>query len=231
MINKIVLLKKGIFCLTLGVFIYTISQPAFVAGLPIEIITPAPLALYAAGGCPNGGFESGNFNCWAASGPVRKTVQSNIVFEGNYAALLGDPDFSKCRGGLPKGEARLQQIFQVPNSGDPFLSFSYRILSYDELKGDRFDHFDVYIDDLSDPAPPFRILRDGSTNGLPPSGNVDGCSFPIDDTGWKSPLWHLDSVTNFDNQTQSYDLRGKTIALTFINFSNEPTLSTAWYNT
>lgn len=183
--------------------------------------------------CPNGNFESGNLECWTTGGALYHSVQSNEKLEGNYSVLLGDPDTTKCRGKLPIGEAWMRQIFQVPLEGDPYFSFSYRLLSYDELEGDSFDHFDVYIKDLSNSVPAFRILRDGSTDGKPKTGQ-DGCTFAVDDKypHWITKTYTLSSMVNIDNPIQLYDLRGKTIEISFYNFSREaPGFSAAWYNT
>jgi hypothetical protein len=160
-----------------------------------------------------------------------RAVQSNVKLAGSYAAVLGEPDRAKCRGGLPLGDTWISKEFFVPADGSPYLSFSYRLLSFDELKGDKYDHFDVYIDDLSDNAAPFRLMRDGSTNGQPVTGQ-DGCTLPVDDKGWLTRTWTLSSVVNFDNPAQSYDLRGKPIKLSFHNISKDaPGYNQAWYNT
>lgn len=124
----------------------------------------------------------------------------------------------------------MSQRFQVPADGAPYLSFSYRIFSYDELYNDEFDHFDVYIDDLSDDAAPFLILRDGSTDGKP-TGNQDGCIFAPDDKGWIARTWSMSSVVDLGVPPQTHDLRGKTIELSFYNYSKEPGRNNAWYNT
>lgn len=185
--------------------------------------------------CPNGGFELGS-ECWITGGVLPIAVQSDEKLEGGYAALLGDLDPRKCRGGLPIGEAWLRQRFWVPGDGAPYLSFSYRLISYDEFKftgplGERYDHFDVYMDDVSDNLPPFRILRDGSIDGKPITGQ-DGCTLEAEDKGWITRTWTLSSVTSFDDPSKVYDLRDKTIDLTFINLSRDaPSYDQAWYNT
>ena len=185
--------------------------------------------------CPNGGFESGS-ECWTIGGVLPTFIQSEEKLVGNYAALLGDPDHTKCPGRLPIGEAWIRQRFLVPDNGAPYLSFAYRLISYDELKydgplGERYDHFDVYIDDVSDSLPPFRIFRDGSTDGKPTS-DQDGCTLTAEDKGWITRTWTLSSVVNFDDELQIYDLRGKTIDLIFINLSRDaPGYNQAWYNT
>jgi uncharacterized repeat protein (TIGR01451 family) len=161
-----------------------------------------------------------------------REVQTQTVFAGNYAALIGDPfeTQNECAGNLPLGSALIDYTFLVPTQVDPYFSFNYRIFSYDELHGDTYDKFDVYIDDLSDPQPPFRVLRDGSQDGVP-SGAPRPCDFPVDDSGWLSAGWNLSSIPDFDNPGQTYDLRGKEINVIFQVFSQEPGGSSAWYNT
>lgn len=181
--------------------------------------------------CSNGDFELGSFECWNTGGVLYSSVQSTEKLEGSYAALLGDPGLAKCRGELPLGDTWISKRFLVPADGDPYLSFSYRILSLDELKEDKYDHFDVYIDDLSDDLPAFRILRDGSVDGKPKTGQ-DGCNLKIDVKEWITRTWVLSEVASFDNQNQLYDLRGKQIELSFHNISKEaPGYDSAWYNT
>jgi uncharacterized repeat protein (TIGR01451 family) len=176
--------------------------------------------------CPNGGFESGDFSCWAVGGNLPSHVQSKVKLEGNHAAMLGDPDPAKCRGGLPIGKAWISQTFQIPACGDPVLSFSYRIFSYDEHSesfSKLYDTFDVRIDDLSDDEPPFLVLRDGGNEPY-------GCDLDPYDSGWMQETRSLSSVAEQDTD-QTHDLRGKEITVYFYNYSRDPGYDNAWYNT
>lgn len=131
------------------------------------------------------------------------------------------------------GNAWISYVIAVPTHGTPEFSFNYRLYSYDEIvagREDEFDKFDVYIDDLSDPRQPFRILRTGSDNGWPPSGSSYPCN-RLDATDWMTATWKLSSVQNFDNPNQVYDLRGKTIEVIFKVFSQEVVGTSGWYNT
>ena len=187
--------------------------------------------------CSNPGFETGDLSCWSEGGDpgLVRVVQTQTVFEGNYAALIGDPfeTQDECAGHLPLGSAWVGYTFTVPVQGDSYLSFNYWLLSYDELREgyeDSFDRFDVYIDDLSDPQPRFRVLRDGSHDGMP-SGGPRPCDFHVDDSGWLSASWNLSSIPDLDSLDQTYDLRGKTINVVFEVFSQELVGDSAWYNT
>jgi uncharacterized repeat protein (TIGR01451 family) len=187
--------------------------------------------------CSNPGFETGDLSCWSEGGDpgLVREVQTQTVSSGNYAAVTGDPfeTQAECAGHLPLGSAWIGYTFTVPIQVDPYFSFDYRIFSYDEMPAgyeDVFDKFDVYIDDLSDPQPPFRVLRDGSQDGVP-SGTPRPCDFPVDDSGWLSVGWSLNSIPDFDNPGQTYDLRGKTINVIFQVFSQELVGDYAWYNT
>lgn len=189
--------------------------------------------------CSNPGFETGNLQCWQDGGDrdLIRIVQTKTVFAGSYAALIGDPFTTRkrCEGQLPLGNAWISYVITVPIQGEPYFSFNYRVFSYDEIvegKEDRFDRFDVYIDDLSDSMPRFRVLRVGSDNGQPPSdGKSHPCDFTVDDSNWLTATWKLSSVQNFDNLNQIYDLRGKTIKVIFRVFSQEEVGNSGWYNT
>jgi uncharacterized repeat protein (TIGR01451 family) len=177
--------------------------------------------------CPNGGFESGDFSCWSFGGNLPSSVQSDVKLEGNYAALLGDPDPAKCEGGLEIGSAWISQTLWIPPCGDSYLSFFYRIRSYDQYDKsfeNLYDTFDVYIDDLSDNAPKFLILRDGSNEEY-------DCDLAPYDSDWVQRIWQLGSVTEFEKPDRLHDLRGKQVALYFYNFSRDPGYNNAWYNT
>ncbi|MCB0168268.1 MAG: DUF11 domain-containing protein, partial [Anaerolineae bacterium] len=186
--------------------------------------------------CSNPGFESGDLNCWKKNtdAGLTSTVQSDIISEGKYAALIGDPFTTqkKCAGNLPLGISKISYSFSVPIEQEVFFSFDYRIFSYDEIPEgyeDSFDKFDVYIEDGSQFR--FRSLRDGSKDGIPPPGPPLPCDFSVDDSGWKTETWNLGSIRNFDNPNQIYDLRGKTITVTFQVSSQELVGDSGWYNT
>lgn len=117
----------------------------------------------------NGGFETGDFTCWAHGGGLAQSVQSEIVYEGKHAALLGSPDYP-CRDVPKDTEAWMKQTFTVPSCPNLMLSFKYRIFSHDKLTGDKWDSFDVYINNNL-------VLRDGSP------GPAD-CDSPPWDSGW-----------------------------------------------
>ena len=106
----------------------------------------------------NGGFETGDFACWAHGGELDQSVRCGTayVYEGNCAALLGNPDYP-CGDGVPIGTAWISQTFSVPSCPKPVLSFRYRIYSNDKLKpsGDKWDSFDVYVNTTL-------ILREGN---------------------------------------------------------------------
>jgi hypothetical protein len=153
----------------------------------------------------NGGFETGDFACWTDNGDLARSVQSSIVYDGSYAALLGSPHYS-CRDGVPVGETSIAQFLIVPSCSKPVLSFEYRIFSSDVLRDDKWDSFDVFVDnDFTKTL----ILRDGNT-----VWSTASCDQTWD-SGWK----HF-----------SYDLSrysGNTIEVSFHNVNR----ADHWYNT
>jgi len=149
----------------------------------------------------NGDFETGDFSpYWTHGGELGQSVTASISQSGDYSALLGDPD-RPCDQALI-GTAWLSQSIAVPPTGEPRLSFWYRIMTYDAVWEDLFDRFEVYLNGNM-------ILRDGST------GPDYGCDKPVNDLGWRE---------------FSYDLggyRGQTIQLKLENIS----WPDRWYNT
>jgi uncharacterized repeat protein (TIGR01451 family) len=143
---------------------------------------------------------------------------------GTYCALLGSPSYPCKR--VPLGYGRVCQIFGVPSAGPPTLSFWYRIFSYDELNSDKYDSFDVYIDDIFDEAPRILLWRDGSTDGK------YGCEEEkLDITDWKFHESDLSAIS--DGSGGTVDYRGKTVQLCFSVHSREtdPKRAWGWYNT
>jgi uncharacterized repeat protein (TIGR01451 family) len=154
----------------------------------------------------NGGFETGDFTCWAYGGKLDHIVQRAPVYEGSHAAELGSGRYA-CRNGVPVGSAWISQAFTVPPCYDPSrpkptLSFKYAIFSQDILRGDRWDSFDVYISDTL-------ILRDGNDK-------------------WEEA--RCDTVWNSGWRSHSEDLsayKGQNIEVTFRNVSRVD----GWFNT
>jgi len=188
----------------------------------------------------NGDFEivDGGFALyWKRQGDLSVSVTSTLsngdpCYSGTYCTLLGDPAYP-CEG-VPLGYGRVHQTFGVPLKGTPTLSFHYRIFSYDDLKGaegDKFDSFDVYVDDIFDPGPPILILRDGSRDG------VFGCNEDdLEITDWRkfpedgAPEFYLSAIPDGNGGTVDY--RGKTIRLSFYIYTRElPGYLVSWYNT
>lgn len=153
----------------------------------------------------NGGFETGDFTCWTRGGELDQSVQSEIVHEGNYAALLGNADYP-CRGGVPTGTARISQTLSVPSCPNPVLSFEYRIFSNDILilGDDRWDSFDVYINDTL-------ILRDGDLES-----DEASCDREPWDSKWK----------DFSCNLSAY--KGQNIEISFHNASRLDQYYNTW---
>jgi uncharacterized repeat protein (TIGR01451 family) len=145
----------------------------------------------------NGGFERviGDFAAyWERDGALSVSITDELsngeqCSSGSRCALLGSPDYP-CKGsegGVPLGYGRVCQTFGVSSTGNPVLTFWYRIFSYDELNFytstdvAKFDSFEVYIDDIAPgETSPIRILVDGSKDG------ESGCDpGDLDITDWR----------------------------------------------
>jgi tetratricopeptide (TPR) repeat protein len=94
----------------------------------------------------NGAFED-NLDCWQHGGELDQAVECDG--DGCFA-VLGNPGY-ECEGGVPVGEAWINQSFQVPETVSPTLSLKYRVLSYDILTNDldNSDFFQVRINGKS----------------------------------------------------------------------------------
>jgi len=182
----------------------------------------------------NGSFEitEGDFAaCWERGGKLSAAIVTTLsngdtCYSGVHCALLGNPK-SPCTQ-LPLGYSRIYQTLSVPSAGTPRLSFWYRIFSYDELASDKYDTFEVDIDNVfPDDTPPIRLLIDGSHDGQ------YGCrENDLDDTGWKkSPEFDLSTIPDGNGGTVDY--RGKAVRLSFYAYSREsdPKRTRAWYST
>jgi hypothetical protein len=188
----------------------------------------------------NGDFEivDGGFaRYWEGEGDLSVSITTTLdngesCYSGAYCALLGNPDYPCER--VPLGYGRIHQMFGVPSTGIPTLSFRYRVFSYDDLggeEGDKFDSFDVYIDDVFDLAPPILILRDGSQD------DNFGCDEDdLEITDWRkfpeegAPEFDLSAIPDGNGGTVDY--RGKTIRLSFYVYTRElPGYTISWFNT
>lgn len=186
----------------------------------------------------NGGFERviGDFAaCWERDGALSVSITDTLsngeqCYSGSRCALLGSSDYP-CKGsegGVPLGYGRVCQTFGVPYTGTVKLSFDYRVFSFDECLGGRFDCFEVYIDDVvPDETSPIRILVDGSKDG------EYGCNpGDLDVTDWKEfAEFDLGAVPDGDGGTVDY--RGRVVELCFYVYSREadPRRTVGWYNT
>lgn len=174
----------------------SVKKPETRIHLPIVLNNYRPVV--------NGGFEQG-WRGWTHGGELHQSICSDadFVHSGSRSALLGDPNY-ECKKGVPVGSAWMSQTFVVPSHMEsPQLSFYYRIFSEDKFVEDKFDSFDVYINETL-------ILRTGDP------GDEYGCDRPADDLGWQ----HFDEwdLTGY---------RGQYITVKFYNVSRHDT----WYNT
>ncbi|MFQ5596342.1 MAG: DUF11 domain-containing protein, partial [Anaerolineae bacterium] len=104
----------------------------------------------------NGGFETGDLTGWAeAQGPFNGhgsgLPQNVMVFDGSFAALLGNP--AAADGAIPVGYGYIAQSFTVDRQ---YLQIRYRVVTSDIVRGPNsgryFDTFEVSLN-----APPAQI--------------------------------------------------------------------------
>jgi len=152
----------------------------------------------------NGGFEDW-WTGWTHGGELPQTITSTSPHSGYFSALLGDPAH-KCEKGVPVGSAWMQQVFLVPHTAAPRLTFWYNIWTQDKnpyLSND-FDSFDVKINDAL-------VFRDAKITG------TYGCNLPAaqQDLGWRVKEVSLE------------EYRGRQITIRFENRSYPD----GWFNT
>jgi len=150
----------------------------------------------------NGGFESGVFQpTWEPAGNLPAEIVAGQPHEGQYAALLGNPNYNNA-GGCPTGEASISQVIVVPTDERVFLRFWYRIYSYDTLD---FDYFAVYLQ--------------------PESGGVEEKAWFDGRIHWDNSLWNSgwrEGVVLLDRY------RGQRVRVSLRNVMSN---TDGWYNT
>ncbi len=154
----------------------------------------------------NGGFETGNLDCWYSHGEFLRSVQSKVVHSGKYAALLGIPDTCSQEGQL--GNACIEQIVNVPSNCSSILSFTYAISTYDHIRfpdGRLGDSFDVYVQDTLK-------WRDGYDNY---PNQVPGCD-SLQNLGWKLGAVDLS------------DYQGQSVRVLFCNVTRQDKYFNTW---
>ncbi len=128
----------------------------------------------------NGGFESGSFDGWTATGEMSRSIASALIIggAGAWAALLGSPDYGDSI--TPTADlhvpansfASISQVVTLPSLYDmpaPALSLWYHIFTYDVVlgcsasnQGQLFDSFDVYLVDPVTGSHLAMPVRDGN---------------------------------------------------------------------
>jgi hypothetical protein len=106
----------------------------------------------------NGGFEDGySQTAWQRiEEPLPVAIVQSIVEKlggstppagGDYALLLGNPDYPCAHDGVPVGHAAAEQMFSLPPNAKK-LAFEYIVWSQDACLGITYDRFEVYINDV-----------------------------------------------------------------------------------
>lgn len=137
----------------------------------------------------NGSFESGTLDGWDHGGIHPVSVVSDRVWEGRFAALIGQPSYA-CEGGVPRGDGWISQVVSVPCcQASPELRLHYRIRSQDDV---RFDYLRVVLSE-ADGSNPREVLRTGR-----PQGEGYGCPPALPwDSGWQEATINLASPEDY----------------------------------
>ncbi|MEA3339444.1 MAG: Ig-like domain-containing protein [Chloroflexota bacterium] len=200
---------------------------AFRVYLPLTLRNYAPFA--------NGSFESG-WTPWEHAGELNQSRTQSQVYEGQWAVLLGDSNYTN-RGGVPVGSGRIWQTFTVPDSSNPSITIWYHIYTHDVVWGDNtnkyYDSFEIYINTVNwseasnpDPSDSWRNTRCRDNLGTPDANNP-GLVFcygnPSDPTKSNPPK-------GLDWRSVTLDLsqfKGQNITLYLATFNRVD----GWYNT
>lgn len=183
----------------------------------------------------NGSFEDG-WTPWEHAGELNQSRTQSQVYEGQWAVLLGDSNYTN-RGGVPVGSGRIWQTFTVPDSSNPSISIWYHIYTHDVVWGGNtnkyYDSFEIYINTVNwseasnpDPGDSWRKTRCRDNLGTPDTNNpglvfCDGNpsdptkSNPPKDLGWRSVTLDLSQF------------KGQNITLYLATFNRVD----GWYNT
>jgi len=132
----------------------------------VKLLAPTPVCYG-----DNGSFER-RLECWQSGGQLARSARCE---GGQCYAVLGSPDY-KCEGGVPVGEAWIEQSFQVPETISPTLSLKYLIFSYDLID---YDFFQVEVNGQS-------VGRFGNTDW-----SESDCDRVVWDSGWRSSEFDL----------------------------------------
>ncbi len=166
----------------------------------------------------NGGFTTGNFSEWTASGILFKAVVPTTGRLGTeiLAARLGSPDYGPSLtdpGSVPVGDATITQTIRVPDLSQvarPTLTFWYRVMTYDVKYSQNFkrdqDTLDVWLYTQAG-KPLKRLMRDGN-----PTTHYG----ELYDTGWELGMSDLTSYA------------GQTVQLVFANYNRWDNLFNTW---
>lgn len=173
-------------------------SPSASLTLPI-VVTPSPV--FDLTSLCNGSFDYG-WSCWDHGGELTQTV---VLSGSNHLVILGSPDYP-CLGGIPVGEAWIGQPIQVPDAGEPSLSFSYELYSYDI---DTSDTFEAYVNKgLPDEK---LVVKVGNTDWA-----QSDCGRSVWRSGWRSERISLK------------EFKGKSITLSFHNVNRKDQSWNTW---
>lgn len=122
--------------------------------------------------------------------PTNRGLYLPIIMKG-WPLILGEPNAicNTTNNGknAKQSDDRLVNIFSVPSSGTPILTFRYRLLTWDCLKGEKYDFFKVYISD-NIPAPDLGTEVCEAPDPVPPDPCVFGCNMgEPKDSDWRAP--------------------------------------------
>jgi hypothetical protein len=183
----------------------------------------------------NGNFELGaEQSAWnPVESPLPVTFEQSVEeqddreprppADGKWMALLGNPDYPCASDGVPKdGYAGIEQVFEVPAGNlHPRLTFKYIIWSQDASIGEKYDRFEVRVNEEDVVFHDGNQVNDLSCDNWWP---VPGEDNPRDG---ETSGWATAKIVETGEPIDLSEYAGQEVTISFRNYNRYD----GWYNT